>query len=254
MTVWNNWPTTMKFSARAKWQPKVIHSFEMFREMGGRWGERIGRRGRCGLCVCVCSVTRRAIEHDREVEGKTRQEKRSDGQEIKHERRPDEINKRRRNLSYSAPAIPACWCCCWPFRLFSAMHFYIKEPSSNEKSGKPAWRKGLAVRIGGGGANATQRETKGDATRTNSRKSRDLFICSKVNGASRLKGCIIYLTCMRAFGKAHAVEAERGRTSCKCTKRAPLVCNVSPTQKGLNLYSMLAAFGQFWISEFETKA
>lgn len=83
----------------------------------------------------------------------------------------------------------------------------------------------------GGGANATQRETKGDATRTNSRKSRDLFICSKVNGASRLKGCIIYLTCMRAFGKAHAVEAGRGRKSCKYTKRAPLVCNVSPTQK-----------------------
>lgn len=61
------------------------------------------------LCVCVsvCSVTRRAIEHDREVEGETRQEKRSDRQEIKHERRPDEINKRQRNLCNSAPKIQA---------------------------------------------------------------------------------------------------------------------------------------------------
>lgn len=68
-----------EFLARAKWQPKVIHSFEMFREM-----ERdVRRRG----------VTRRAIEHDREVEEETRQEKQREGRKIKHERRLDEINR-----------------------------------------------------------------------------------------------------------------------------------------------------------------
>lgn len=51
----------------------------MFREM-----ERdVRRRG----------VTRRAIEHDREVEEETRQEKQREGQKIKHERRLDEINQ-----------------------------------------------------------------------------------------------------------------------------------------------------------------
>lgn len=51
----------------------------MFREM-----ERdVRRRG----------VTRRAIEHDREVEEETRQEKQREGRKIKHERRLDEINR-----------------------------------------------------------------------------------------------------------------------------------------------------------------
>lgn len=44
-------------------------------------------------------------------------------------------------------------------------------------------------------------ETKGDATRTEARKSRNLLICSKVKRAACLKHCIIYLAGMCTFIK-----------------------------------------------------
>lgn len=110
-------------------------------------------------------------------------------------------------------------------------------------------------------ANATPAETKGDATRTDSRKSRDLFICSKVNGASRLKGCIIYLTCMRAFGKRMQWRERDGEEVAQTHQKncGATCCNVSLSQlhssqfKVVKSYSVLAAYGLFQILNLRLK-